>query len=105
MYITTHTCIMNIRKILNNYTCKKNVHVLTDTYAFSIDLAQRNRKKSINIRYPLCVNLWFASDSPGRTPEESRVKLEKSPCEPRADEKWGCQKAILRFGLNLKNTS
>lgn len=68
----------------NMYLCKKNLYVQTDTNAFSIYLAQRNRKNPINIRFPFCVNMGFASGSPGRSPKESRVKTrEKS----RADEK------------------
>lgn len=33
----------------NKYICKKNLYVQTDTNAFSIDLAQRNRKKNLLI--------------------------------------------------------
>lgn len=56
----------------NKYICKKNLYVQTDT------------NTSINIRFPFCVNMGFASGSPGRSPKESRVKTrEKS----RADEK------------------
>lgn len=41
-------------------------------------------KENINIRFSFCVNMGFASGSPGRSPKESRVKTrEKS----RADEK------------------
>lgn len=36
-------------------------------------------KNPINIRFPFCVSLRFASDSPGRIPKESRLKLERSP--------------------------
>lgn len=84
------------------------MYVQTDTYAFSIDLAQRNRKNtSLNIRFAFCVNLGLAFDLQGGLwTEESRVKLEKRPTHSRRKiEPWRFQKAIVRFGLNLKKTT
>lgn len=40
-----------MRKILNNYICKKNLHVPTDKYVFSIDLAQRTCNRKNLIKY------------------------------------------------------
>lgn len=55
---------------------KKNLYVQTGRNAFSIDLTQRNRKKTIYIRFPFCVNLGFASDSPRL---ESRADENSNP--------------------------
>lgn len=82
------------------------MHVPIDKYVFSIDLAQRNRKKTLlNTRFAFSVNLRLASlicrADPRRikskTREKSRQTQNRRTIEPRR-----CQKAIVRFGLNLK---
>lgn len=85
------------------------MHVPIDKYVFSIDLAQRNRKKTLlNTRFAFSVNLRLASlicrADPRRikskTREKSRQTQNRRTIEPRR-----CQKAIVRFGLNLKKNN